>query len=202
MPGFAETLNMTRFYHLILLLIAPCFAFGCFAVIDILSIRKKEVLSLILALTILVPYFLFQTNFIYEVTKTEAWSIPLSKDRMDRRRLYGIRGYVEAELVSSATWLSDNVYVNFSPIYADLISQTRILTSYGMMYSGDIRLISNTTNIPSNGVVYLNRLNNVEKIIIGRDSLWHSDELQDIFNSLDKIYCNGECEIYLNGNNG
>lgn len=200
LPSFAETLNMTRFYHITLFFIAPCFAFGCNAFIDFLTKKNKEIISSILVIIILVPYLLFQTNFIYEITKTEAWSIPLSKERMDRTLLYGTRGYLDDELVTSAQWLSKNVNVHHSQIYADMISRSRVLTSYGMIYSGHIDLLTNSTNILPNGIVYLNRLNVVEGLIVGRNNYWNYSDFSDIFNNLSKIYSNGECEIYLNSN--
>ncbi len=59
-----------------------------------LSIRK-ELAFVTLVVVVLVPYFLFQTNFVYEVADVQSWSVPLSGYRMNPLQLYGNLGYID-----------------------------------------------------------------------------------------------------------
>jgi len=194
-PGLAETLNMTRFYHILLFFLAPLSVMGAMFVFNLISNRKQELQVSILLLFVLIPYFLFQTNFAYEVTGSDSWSVPLSKHRMDSLRLYGSSGYIDGHSVFAAQWLSKTIDVEHTQIYADSVSQRNVLTAYGMIYLGDVRVLSNVTKISINDTVYLSPLNTVGGIIVGELYLFNSSELSFI-NDISKIYANGECEIY------
>lgn len=142
-PGLANTLNMTRFYHILLMILAPFCIIGMWTLVKTISKKEKKIAVSILAIAILVPYFLFQTNFIYEVAKTDSWSIPLSKYRMPPLRLYGDYGYIESYSVYGAQWVSTNVpYKGF--LFADNGLFTA-LTAYGLVYRGYVKEIRNDT---------------------------------------------------------
>ncbi|MEM2144291.1 MAG: DUF2206 domain-containing protein, partial [Candidatus Jordarchaeaceae archaeon] len=83
-PMFALTLNMTRFYHLTLFFLAPLFVVGCKALAIFLSKRRFQLIVSLLAVIVIIPYFLFQTNYVYEVSGSESWSVPLSKYRLHK----------------------------------------------------------------------------------------------------------------------
>lgn len=192
-PGLANTLNMTRFYHILLFFLAPFCVIGAEFIVKLLSKREKEFAVSALLLIVLVPYFLFQTGFVYEVTGSDSWSIPLSGYRMSALRLYGQSGYTDAYSVYGAQWLSENVDVKNSGLYADGFSLNNVLTIYGMFYRGDVNWLSNTTRVAENGVVYLSRLNVVE----GVTSSWNTSELSSVFDDLNVVYANGGSEIYI-----
>jgi uncharacterized membrane protein len=195
-PGLANTLNMTRFYHILLFFLAPFCAMGVEFIVNFLSKREKELAVSVLLLIVLVPYFLFQTGFVYEVTGSDSWSIPLSGYRMNALRLYVHYGYTDAHSVYGAQWLSKNVDVTNSGLYADASSRIYVLTIYGMIYRGYVNELSNVTKVADNGVVYLSTVNVVEGMIpFGRLS-WNSGELSFIFDDLNIIYANGGSEIY------
>lgn len=196
-PGFAETLNMTRFYHLLLFFLAPLCALGLEVIVKFVTKRKTELVISILVLAILIPYFLFQTSFMYEVTGSEAWSASLSKYRIDSLLLYGPYGYVDEQSVFGARWMSENIDVRHVEIYADKVSRGRVLTSYGMIYGGDVTVLSNTTLVAPNGALYLSKLNVVYGKIIGKNDVWNSSELSPLFDDINKVYSNGGCEIYV-----
>ena len=196
-PGLANTFNMTRFYHILLFFLAPFCVLGAEFLVNLVSKRKEELRVSILLLIVLIPYFLFQTGFVYEVTGSESWSIPLSKHRMDALRLYGASGYIDAPNVFGARWLSKNVDIQNRQVYADLSSRNNILTIYGMIYRGYVDTLSNTTRVAANGTVYLSRLNVVDGIIVGKNQVWNFSELSFLDN-MNKIYTNGESEIYKN----
>lgn len=74
-PGFAATLNITRFIHLSLFVLAPVVAF---------AMKPKDLVIL------LIPYFLFTSGFVFEVIQqtsieeiTIPYSVALSDHRMD-----------------------------------------------------------------------------------------------------------------------
>ena len=80
-PRFAGVINATRMYHFTLLLLAPVFVLGGLSIF-----RKPQVLVLCL----LIPYFLFTSGVIFEVSEQEdisgvniPYSIALSHSRID-----------------------------------------------------------------------------------------------------------------------
>jgi len=197
-PGLANTMNMTRFYHILLFFIAPLCVVGAEVIAKLVLKGRDELTRMrvvsILLLLVLVPYFLFQTGFVYEVTKTESWSVPLSKYRMNTLQLYTF-GYLDAYDLSGAEWLAKNVAVRQKQIYSDYLSWNA-LRSQGV-YLGYIETLSNTTNVISNGTVYLSRLNVIEGKVVGvrgRNS-WNTTELS-FLQSLNKVYSNGGSEVY------
>ena len=194
-PGLANTMNMTRFYHILLFFLAPLCVLGVEFLVRFVFKRKKEIWASILLLIVLVPYFLFQTGFVYEVTGSESWSMPLSKYRMDKVRLYYM-GFVDEQSVFGAQWMSENIDVKHAQIYADGVSRYKVLTSYGMIYEGDINVLSNTTILATNGTLYLSKLNVFYGKIVGTNYIWNSNEFSSLFNEMNKVYSNGGSEIY------
>lgn len=194
-PGLAETLKMTRFYHILLFFLAPLSVIGATVLASLLSKRKVELQASILLLIVLIPYFLFQTNFVYEVTMSDSWSVPLSKYRMDSLRLYGVFGFIDAYNVFGARWLSKTIHMERTQIYADSVSQRNVLIAYGLIPLGDVEILSNVTKISTNDTVYLSPLNVVDGIVVGESYLLNSSELSFV-NEINKIYANGRCEIY------
>jgi uncharacterized membrane protein len=135
-PGLANALSMTRFYHILLMILAPFCAVGLWLAAGMLAKRKKELAFVGLTICVLVPYFAFQTNFIYEVTGAESWSVPLSGYRMDPVQLYGYDGYIDSYSVHGAQWLAAKV-----PYKGNLTADNAFytsLTSYGLVYRGDM----------------------------------------------------------------
>jgi len=197
-PGLANTLNMTRFYHILLFFIAPLCIMGAETIVKSVFRSEKDRIVSILLLIVLVPYFLFQTGFVYEVTRSESWSIPLSKHRMDALQLYGFYGYMDDQSVCGALWTSKNVDVEHTQIYADPFSRNNVLTIYGMIYRGYIDGLSNTTIVAGNSTVYLGRLNVVDGVIVSGRRLWNSSELSFLFSNLNEVYNNGASEVHKN----
>jgi len=194
-PGLAETLNMTRFYHILSFFLAPLSVIGAMFLVSLLSKQRDELRASILLLIVLIPYFLFQTNFVYEVTGSDSWSVPLSKHRMSSLQLYGMFGYIDGYSVFGAKWLSKNVDVEHTQIYADLASQRNVLIAYGMIRLEDVKILSNVTKISINDTVYLSPLNIVDGIIVGELYQFNFTQLSFI-EEANKIYANGECEIH------
>jgi len=195
-PGLAQTLNMTRFYHILLFFLAPSCFLGAETLVKFIFKRKTELKVLILLLTVLIPYFLFQISFVYEVTGSTGWlSVSLSKYRMSGQELYGFYQYIDAQSIFGAQWLHENIDAERTQVYADFISKYVVLTGYGMTYRGDIDWLTNATEVVDNGVVYLNRLNVVEETILVGSRSWNYSDISFLGN-MNKIYSNGASEIY------
>jgi uncharacterized membrane protein len=197
-PGLANTLNITRFYHILLFFLAPLCVLGAETIINFLSKREMETKVSFLLLMVLVPYFLFQTEFVFEVTGSDSWSLPLSKYRFSPLRLYGHFGYTNAYNVFGAQWLSNNIAVGHTGIYACAYSRSD-LRAYGLVYMGYVEILSNTTEISANGIVYLRSLNTIEGTVVGVRYSWNTSEL-NFLHDLNKIYSNVGSEIYKNVN--
>lgn len=193
-PGLANTLNMTRFYHILLFFLAPLCALGVETVTRLISKRKPEVMSSALLLIVLVPYFLFQTGFVYEIAASDSFSIPLSGYRMNTVRLYGALGYTEAYSVFGSRWLSDNIDVRYSRIYADYYARSE-LRGYAMAHMDHIEILSNTTRVANGGVVYLSPITSIEGIVVGVRYQWNRSDLH-FLSDLNNVYSNGRVSIY------
>jgi len=195
-PGLAESLNMTRFYHILLFFLAPFCVVGAEFIVKLLSKREREFAVSTLLLIVLVPYFLFQTGFVFEVTGADSYSIPLSGYRMNALRLYGEYGYIDAYSAYGAQWLPKNVDFEDSELYADARALGYVLTIYGMIYGGSS--LSNVTIVADTGVVYLSTLNVVHGVIASEQFAWNFSELSHVFDGLNTVYSNGGSEVYTN----
>jgi uncharacterized membrane protein len=191
-PGLADTMNMTRFYHILLFFLAPFCVIGAEVIVELVSKRRVKLGTSILLLIVLVPYFLFQTGFVYEVAGTQSWSVPLSKYRMDNLILMRGFAYVNSWKAYSASWLNEHVNVQSVDVYAD--TSAHELGSYGMLRY--VQFLSNTTETAPNGIVYLSYLNVVEGIIVTGNYVFNSTQLSYIHN-MNKVYDNGGGQIYI-----
>jgi len=200
LPSFAETINMTRFYHILLLFISPLFVLGLRFILKVIPKRRATPSIIVLAIIILIPYFLFQTSFIYEVTgdTNSVYSIPLSKYRLGAK-LYTAYGYIAEEEVVGSIWLSkySDIFVSNAPIIVDS-SVYDTICSYGMVYGGNQILLSNTTFILSDQFLVLGKLAIVYDTVplSWTNFVWNTSELKNNMPwELNKIYSNGAFEI-------
>jgi uncharacterized membrane protein len=191
-PGLANTLNIERFYHILLFFLAPLCVIGAITGVRIIRKAKIGLTVSVILLVILIPYFLFQTGFVYEVTKTESYSVPLNSYRMGvSSYMYGVPYWAD---VASAEYLS-RVTDNGTPnIYADTTSILVTLTSYGMIYRGDMQRLSNVTQIAAKNLVYLSHVNVVENLVLG-GAVWNTTDILNM-NEINMVYNNGQSEIF------
>jgi uncharacterized membrane protein len=193
-PGLANTMNMSRFYHILLFFLAPLCVVGGQFLVRLVSKSREKLLVSVLMLAVLVPYFLFQTGFVYEVAGSDSWSAPLSSYRMDPLRLYGQFGYIDSLSVAGAQWLSRQINAGNSSLYADTSMTYSVLTIYGMIYGGYINGLSNITIVANGGTVFLSRLNVVYDTIADGGISWNSSDLSYL-KDMSQIYNNGEAVI-------
>lgn len=200
LPAFASTLRMSRYYHTLLIFLSPLCIQGGENLLSFFARKriKNESCILVLVLVILVPYFLFQTGFVYEVTRVSSWSIPLSRYRMGLTP-YAM-GFIDEQDAFGAMWLSEKINTKRTLIYADIMSKYTVLTSYGMTKRDQIMKLSNVTTVQTNSALYLRRMNLVYGVLFmyrgNTEKVWNITEISPVLNNMNKVYSNGECEIY------
>jgi uncharacterized membrane protein len=193
-PGLANTMNITRFYHVLLFFLAPLCALGVKTIVNIISKRSREIKVSTLLLVVLIPYFLFQSSFVYEVVGSTSWSVPLSKYRMNPIWLRGSFGYLDSYRVFGARWVQKNVVTEQVQIYSDIYNREE-LKCYGLVHIDRIKRVSNATILASNDIVYLGSLNVIDGIVVGSQFVWNTSELQ-FLDDIGVIYANGGSHIY------
>jgi len=148
LPFFSEGLNFGRTYHIALMLIAPCFAFGIQSmetvsrrVLSYLGIHVNVVRSRtlgktrVIAVLILFSYFLFSSGWVYAAGMSRPSSFILDSRAMMDSSDASLKAYyfsyatVDQDVVS-AQWLRSH-FVNDGLLCADWISRSQVLTSYG-----------------------------------------------------------------------
>lgn len=193
-PGLASTFNMSRFYQILLIFLAPLCIIGGDFIVRFLFKKKSDRFGVIVLVAILVPYFFFQTGLVYEVAGNESWSVPLSKTRMDSLKLFRNYAYVNTGQVSAATWLNLNVPIQQIVVHSD-VSGAFELRSYGLLQY--FTYLTNTTSTAPNGIVYLSHLNVVDGIVVSDNYNFNASQLS-YTKDMTTIYSNGNCQILSN----
>lgn len=213
---FFIRVNIVRLYQMLLIFFSPFIITGGILFFHIiLKIFRKRApekkLFFYLVIGILIPYYLLNSGFLFEVTRDQPISIPLSINRMlkSNSELIKVRGNFFIILpgeIESAKWLS--IHRTGLPVYSDEISCGTILAPYGLMLVGKgvfSRYIY--YEVPPSGYIYLRYLSVVHGLYVSRQigSLyleWNistSEEIAWFFRDLGKVYANGVSEIYYCG---
>ena len=206
LPYFAIALHTTRLYQITLIFLAPFCVIGGITVFRIIhnvikvswtnkSVRNSlRVLSVLLAILLL-----FNTGFVYEVTKDNPGSIALSQESSTKD--YPLTNEQEA---LSGEWLRDNRDTD-TTIYAD---EYRGLSLAGTAHIGDYRVFwedeEMTTRIHDNAYIFLGRENVKNKKIILITPIKRERKPVDLqnltfYNTLlnsSIIYNNGDAHVY------
>jgi len=199
-PNFADTFNMTRFYHVSLFFLAPFCISGGIALLRLLSRKrvKDSCLRSIVVLMVILPFFLFQTGFVYEVTGEASFSLPLSGYRFSRVQLHFKRGVVGEAEVYGAIWLSRFRDLDMR-VYADITSG-RVFVAGGVQNAVLLSFDSAvTTGLVNGSYVYLREYNVYNGIIFrwyGLESSFNVTQIVPSLNMTNMIYSSGSCEIY------
>ncbi|MDO8727135.1 MAG: DUF2206 domain-containing protein [Candidatus Methanoperedens sp.] len=213
LPNFAESFNMSRIYHVALFALSPLFVIGgiffiekSIKIIKIKNKLKQNYVFLILIMGVLVPYFLFNTGFIYELTNDTPTSISLGIERMKNDNITKVNlynAYTPEQDVYSARWFNKNKDNN-KRLYADSGSRN-VLISYGKTQPYKINSIffkgGKLNEYELNRIdyyIYLRNLNVCDNIYQGSVELDTSSSILPIFNKfgLFKIYSNRCSEIF------
>jgi uncharacterized membrane protein len=200
-PNFARFFRVERFYQISLLFLAPFFVFGAKAICEFFGAHTrllkahKETLTLILVLIAVVPLFFFETGFIYETTGDFSYSVPLSMYRMDKISLFN--RITDAQEVTAAMWLSSWQDPVNNLVYADYVSLSNVLTSYGMMSGQNLRVLSNKTDFVSDAdYIYLRGVNTEQGVIVGQDQTFNLSDIQSVLENQCLIYSNQESIVF------
>jgi uncharacterized membrane protein len=192
-PNLAGTFNAERFYQISLFFLAPFCVMGGLSILSLLSRNKVSVkyLELILMLFVLIPVFLFQTGFTYEVTKQESFALPLSSYRLDPTAL-AYQGVLRAPEVSGAEWLSQNRN-STTVIYSDMIS---IAVLYYAHINNSIFLNLGASE-PSGSTIYLMQYSLLQKVVFTSYSAQANvTQVIPSPDTINTIYSSGSCIIY------
>jgi uncharacterized membrane protein len=197
-PGLASTIGITRFYHILLFFLSGMFFLGLsfFSKLALGQRKSKEVLVASLCLLILLPYFIFQSGFVYELANSQSYSLALSRNRMSVRFLSSHFGYFNQSELDGVSWLSKNIASRNTVVISDYVS--RISLQFNV-YGG--RIISefySTAKIPQNYYVsvFLNKVNLFEEWGIGKGGVWNFTAFSPVLNRISNVYSSGGCEIY------
>jgi len=199
-PNFATAFRIERFLVLAFMVLAPVFTLGGKTIFEFVPKRKVQTMALNLLLIILIPVFFFQTGFVYEISGDDSFSVPLSMYRMNHVILYSV--IVDEQEVTGAEWLKTHMNVSDNPTSADYISAYHVLTSYGMMTTKNLLILSNITKISDLGThIYLRRVNIERNTMIyvsgERGYSWNTSEISSILANLSVVYANDACQIYM-----
>jgi uncharacterized membrane protein len=194
-PNFAGTFNVTRFYHVSLFFLAPFCVLGGIGTLNLLSRKKiREKISIpLVILCILIPFFLFQTGIVYEISKEQSYSLPLSSYRIGSFNLASM-GVLEQTEVYGAKWLSE--YGNLSRnVYADANYIAAFV--YEGLQNG--AWLSFQATVPNESYVYLMGYNIYDATIsdqYGPFAMFNVTEIKPSLAIAHVIYSSGSCEIF------
>jgi uncharacterized membrane protein len=190
LPSIADTMLMSRFYQTTLIILAPLAVLGGKTIIGIIPrLSFRKLYAPILLFTVFIPFFLFQTGFVYEVAKVKSYSLPLSMYRWQDVEVYGY--IVNPQEVEAAQWIPKYTNMTNAFVYSDSVSRNNVLYGYGMIEVGRIHQLTNTTKLTSNELVYLANVN-----LISEGYIFNASDISPILESQNGIYSNGVSEIY------
>jgi uncharacterized membrane protein len=196
LPRLADTFLMSRFYQTTLIMLAPLGVIGGIRILARVPKLKVKFVFPILALLIFVPFFLFQTGFIYEVAGVENEAFTLDMNNWGNFKLY--YQIADPREVAGAVWMSKYTDVANVIVIADYRAQQSVLTGYGMIGRGQVILLTNGTN-PGLGVnqfTFLRPVNVIDGEVDGATIVFNSSLIAPSFGNLSKVFSSGGCEVY------
>jgi uncharacterized membrane protein len=206
LPNFAASLNISRLYHITLFALSPLFVIGGLFVmqksIKFFKIKNGiEISYMILILGVMIPYFLFNSGIVYEITKDVPNSMFLGMERMrsdNKTKVDFYSMYIPEQDVFSARWYYENKNAD-ERIYADYDSLHYVLVSYGMVLpSTGVQILRNIPRIiPLKYYLYLRKLNVCDDtILVGYRLRVNTSVISPLISNSMKVYSNGCGEIY------
>jgi uncharacterized membrane protein len=221
LPWFSSVFNVTRFYHIALFLLAPLCILGGEAIwlgigtlcqklkqgagasgFNLAKADNNEAYLRFLALVVLIPYFLFTSGFIFEVSGHEVtdkgdtpYSIALSSYRVD------IGGVFNRRDGAAADWLAQTLGSDHA-VYADLHS-ILLLADQTKLNAQVVQFPRDMGKTPQDSYIYFRTWNMQRHEItlwagIGlRQAVSFADEpeLGNIIESKNRVYNNGGAQV-------
>jgi uncharacterized membrane protein len=194
-PNFATTFNATRFYQMTLFFLAPFCIVGGIDILRFLSRRRVEekYILAIVVLAVIIPFFLFQTDFVYEVAKEQSISLPLSSYRFSASQIT-FWGVIQSQEFSGAKWLLQFNSIK-KGIYEDpnfgIVSDYLGLRNPTQLFPG--------VPIEKGSYIYFGEYNVIDGVVyqdISMSSSFNVSQIAPNPYESNLIYSSGSCEIY------
>ncbi len=198
LPYFALALNMSRIYHIALFFLAPFCVLGgiatfrwLFRVLRLHRPRGDNIFLKLVVISVLVPYFLFTTGFIFQITGATPISVPLSLYKADWPY------YSESEMHASI-WLSKTP--EDRKVYGD--DYCRALLRYGGV-SGVRKGFPPDIEVDEDSYIFLRRWNVIHGEVLvstrgqGRAFTYENLDEIELLKSprVDKVYDSKEAQV-------
>lgn len=207
-PYFASSLNTTRLYQITLIFLAPFAVIGGIIIFNMISKivmrswnERPDRSSIKIMFIFFTIYFLFNSGFVYEITKDNPESISLSQETIKNYGNVEIKAnfytsFIPEQDYFSAIWLSKNRN-NKMNVNMDLSRKNNLLVSYGNQGLYSI-LSKSPSKIFRGSYIYTGYLNNVDKIMVGPKykRYWYISEISPFLDKSNKIYTNNASIIY------
>ncbi len=169
LPSFAVAFNTTRWYHVLLITLAPFFIVGGQTVLQMLNAawgkmrkrtadmeQERPVYLQVITTAVMVPYFIVTSGILYETTLMQGtttieapFSIALSSHRLDLMGNFAKQDYYGAEWLSSHSPRS--VYV-----YSDIHTWKMLLLN---RFPGGIATLTPEVNPKDNDLLFVTKWN-------------------------------------------
>jgi uncharacterized membrane protein len=213
LPSLGNAIIPYRAFSIALLFLAPCCVFGVAAIFNFASGRlhadKSTVSKLESAamIGVLIPYFLFQGGFIFELTEHPSNYALLPSQNQNQRVeyfdntswSYAASSQVPIESVYASKWLSS--FMGRSPVFGDIYRSPEVIGT-GLI-SPDLVTVLGSLNVnqsAKNAYTYLGPANVQQGTVKIRTSQFDSQTLPiSILPALttgSRIYNNGLVEVY------
>jgi len=219
-PYFSIALSMHRLYFIALTLLAPFVIIGAITAFRIVNRgvmvlwKNREIPYRFVTTTIavyLVIFLLYQTGFVYELTRGYSGSLSISQEGILKYGTNYEKGILYSAITReedalSAEWLAANrdpsgqIYATYNDI------RVHTLLSYGMIPIEEVPVFSRETGaIPPDAYVYLQSINVVEGLGVefheelmneARLSYFDIAEISYHYEKKNLIYTNGGSKIY------
>ena len=209
LPYLASSFLMSRIYLIALLFLSPFCIIGVESILmaifstikDHNGFLKFSSIKYAVLMILLIPYFLFNTGFIYEIVeKPDSYGFTfnpadMNKDYYSHWSYFTIDSIPTQDIIA-CNWISDKIY---SPIYVDELRKCEII-GYGMT----LNTLELTPTTPKNQVIYLGYQNIIEgnatymdpqKAL--RDIKYNLSEINPSLDTRNKIYTNNGSVFYV-----
>jgi len=197
-PNFSQTLNLTRFYSILLPFFSPLFVLGGAYLFNLNKNIQKEMGLKIMTFIIIIT-FLFNIGLINHITKGYPISFSLDLDRKltssePSIQIHAHSAYYLDQETRSAIWLSNVRNPNYT-VYAGSDSQQSVLISHALLQKNEMSLIFNTTIFQQKSYIYFKYLNVKTGFVKSPQGLFHTSDLSHLIMDYSKIYSNDCSEI-------
>jgi uncharacterized membrane protein len=167
---------------------------------QIASKSKNIDIAFLLMAIILGGYFLSQTGFVTRVASDTISNHPIDFERMivsneTQVKIGFYDNYISEQDVYSASWLL-NHNAETAEIFADYLSASHVLLSYGLIPNELLLPITNTTIPPQGSFIYLSSLNIGNDAITTLTGSFNTSEISSLLNQNNLVYSNGNGEIW------